>query len=227
VPKLEKQLEKLRKQAGKVRDMDVQTEALQSLKVSSKVHHAQQEILEHLGSERNLRAKKLLRQLTDGRFEKLQSRLRKSKLTAAATTDTSAFSSAMGMLDKVAREFRVGSPNALNVENLHALRLRLKQVRYTAELAPSNPESEHLIESMKRIQDAIGEWHDWSELTSLGESLLADVEARALITAMRSVRNAKFTNAVNTSNEVITSFFTPRKSPQRAVAAGGTSRQTA
>lgn len=52
----------------------------------------------------------------------------------------------------------------LNPENLHEFRKRIKTVRYLAELSCADPACGKLAAQMKKVQTAIGEWHDWDSL---------------------------------------------------------------
>jgi len=54
-----------------------------------------------------------------------------------------------------------------NIENLHELRIRLKQWRYLLELAPQGPEERRKIGLLKSLQDDIGELHDRETLRDL------------------------------------------------------------
>ena len=56
----------------------------------------------------------------------------------------------------------------LDTESLHDFRKRVKNLRYQADLlAPSDPKLAALAAVLKRMQDAIGEWHDWEDLAKL------------------------------------------------------------
>lgn len=54
---------------------------------------------------------------------------------------------------------------AFNEENLHEFRKRIKTVRYLAEIhATADRECAQFAKQIKKMQSAIGEWHDWQEL---------------------------------------------------------------
>ena len=53
---------------------------------------------------------------------------------------------------------------ALNGANLHDFRKACKQLRYLAEAHGTGVEQAVLAEALHRVQDAIGAWHDFSEL---------------------------------------------------------------
>jgi CHAD domain-containing protein len=62
----------------------------------------------------------------------------------------------------VAADFRV-----LDASNLHEFRKRIKKVRYLAEIfAATDPEAPRQASALRKMQSAIGEWHDWQELAA-------------------------------------------------------------
>lgn len=74
----------------------------------------------------------------------------------------SAANAALKAFAELTREFP-----ALDAENLHAYRKRLKQALYLAELsAPADPLATRLAAAFRKIHLAAGEWHDWQTLAS-------------------------------------------------------------
>ena len=49
----------------------------------------------------------------------------------------------------------------LDQENLHDFRKGAKKARYVAESDEKDPAAEAMAKTIKRVQDAIGDWHDW------------------------------------------------------------------
>jgi CHAD domain-containing protein len=49
----------------------------------------------------------------------------------------------------------------LDQENLHDFRKGAKKARYVAESDDKDPAAEAMAKAIKRVQDAIGDWHDW------------------------------------------------------------------
>ncbi len=49
----------------------------------------------------------------------------------------------------------------LHAENLHDFRKATKKARYVAESGGAERSSSSVAKALKRIQDAIGDWHDW------------------------------------------------------------------
>ena len=75
----------------------------------------------------------------------------------------------------------------LDKENLHDFRKGAKKARYVAESDDSDPAAVAMAKAVKRVQDAIGDWHDWTvvaeeaqeALGKNGTSLQDELEARA------------------------------------------------
>jgi CHAD domain-containing protein len=218
--KLEKQLEKLRKLAGKVRNIDVQKQALAALKVSSTMHGAKQTLLEHLADERAQRQRKLLKQLDQDKYDKLKKRLRKSAGDhRGAGNRASALVEARALLQAADANFQITSSPRLTKDNLHDLRLHCKRVRYTAELAgDGNQDAAFLVEQMQQVQDAIGEWHDWESLTAVAVKVLGKGNHVALISVLSNTANSKFRHAVRLSIETISMLVPSIKKAPQAVA---------
>src|SRR5262249_56774316 len=76
--KLLKLLSRLRKKAGKVRDLDVEIAFLKELKIPDRQNHRAQ-LLEVLGEDQARRSKKLTRSLDVDRVKKLRKRLRRAE----------------------------------------------------------------------------------------------------------------------------------------------------
>jgi CHAD domain-containing protein len=104
---------------------------------------------------------------------------------------------------------------------LHQYRLRCKRIRYVAEMAGKEPLAEAVVEQLKAIQDAVGEWHDWDTLTARAEALFADAPNAPIITALRGVKHSKLVEATHATEAAKTRLLemrTPRalrKKPAR------------
>jgi CHAD domain-containing protein len=72
----------------------------------------------------------------------------------------------------------------------------VKRVRYAAEFAPRSSEATQFIGQVKRLQDAIGNWHDWLTLTQSASKRLGDVNQSSLVAALQNVTGSKFRHAV-------------------------------
>jgi CHAD domain-containing protein len=63
----------------------------------------------------------------------------------------------------------------LNGGNLHAYRKHLKKLRYLVETG-ANPQAKRLAVTFKKMQDAVGDWHDWQMLAKEAERVLSGKE---------------------------------------------------
>jgi CHAD domain-containing protein len=52
----------------------------------------------------------------------------------------------------------------LDASNLHDFRKGAKKARYVAEAGGDDPDAQAMAKAIRRVQDAIGDWHDWEVL---------------------------------------------------------------
>src|SRR5215831_8493847 len=178
-------LRDIRKRAGKVRDMDVLTADAVTL-ADDKERDCLVQLLEHLGAERNKHAKKLHRaiQTTGSQFRRdLKRKLKQlQEVLKQAENNDSARSDAVPLAMAKAIDLSSGlkSPAKLNRNNLHPYRLRVKELRNVLQLSDQAGDQE-IVEKLGEVKDAIGEWHDWEELTAIAVQLLEHGESCKLI----------------------------------------------
>jgi len=197
--KLLKQLDRLRRRAGKVRDLDVQIQALGSLRLES-ITRDRARVMAFLEKARAKREGRLLRDFqneVDGglhkRLKRTATRLqREFSKPAQPGSDEQRFLAAA--LDKFAAV--VKQHPALSEANLHDFRMASKRVRYLAEMAGEGPRVAAVIEPLKRIQDAIGVWHDWLTLAATAESVLTHSGQAPLLSALRASTRSKYLEAL-------------------------------
>jgi CHAD domain-containing protein len=185
VKRLSHDLRDIRKRAGKVRDMDVLTADALTL-ADDEERDCLVQLLEHLGAERNKNAKKLHRaiQTTGLQFQHdLKRKLKQlQKVLKQAENNDSARSDAVPLAIAKAIELSSGLkfPPRLNRNNLHPYRLRVKELRNVLQLSDQAGDQE-FVEELGEVKDAIGEWHDWEELTAIAVQLLDHGESCKLI----------------------------------------------
>lgn len=183
--KLLRQLSKLRKRAGKLRDLDVQIAFLEELKVPDRQNHRAQ-LLELLTEEKSRRARKLAASFDGESVRKLRNRLRK----VGSEID-------LRGIDPLKMAFaRLPHPasTTLSEKELHACRITAKRARYLAELSDAQA-AKPFVEELKRAQDAVGEWHDVLKLTQRAEKLFGGVRDSALIAVLQNITRARFRRA--------------------------------
>ncbi|HEX3353379.1 MAG TPA: CHAD domain-containing protein [Terriglobales bacterium] len=205
--KLLKLLGRLRKKAGKLRDLDVQTAALRSLKIPQEPGRKSQ-LLRMLAEERGKREKKLAKALDNKTVAEVRKRLKRSasSLDIAKTTDPISIA-----IQQVSQLDTTQSP--VTDEILHRFRIAGKRARYVAEMAGKSPEAARLVGQLKNMQDAIGDWHDWAQLAERAEKLFGSVQESALVAALRNLTRAKFRQAVHTLMHTRSAFSGKKPAP--------------
>ena len=214
--RLLRDLARLRKRAGKVRDMDVLTGHTSSLHID-KEEDCQVQLLEYLGSTRYQHAKKLsLLTRENGpavrrRLKRSAARLKKvipeggknssnGRTKAAAEAATEAAATALTL----SRELE--NPAALNKNNLHPYRLRVKELRNVLQLA-DDPSHHEFLDALGEVKDAIGEWHDWEELIAIAADLLDHGPSCKLLHELKQVSARKYEHALALANKMRRDFL--------------------
>ena len=180
--KLLGKLRELRRRAGKVRDLDVQLEALATLRLPS-LAGEQHRVMRRLEGKRNRRAHKL-----SDRVAEQRARIARQIERAGGKQEASAEAGEHGHKDLL----RAGlNQFALAAENtsddpaaLHDFRLACKKARYLVELA-GDAQAKPVLQDLRRIQDALGEWFDWELLIASAQKVLGDPERSPLVAALR------------------------------------------
>src|SRR5437868_13097080 len=187
--KLVKLLARLRKKAGRVRDLDVQIASLRSLKISQEPRRKSQ-LLRNLTEDRTKREKKLATNFDKQTVRELRKRLKRAASQLEIPQGTEPLSVALRQVDALGRD---DAP--LTEKVLHQYRIAGKRARYIAELAGDNPQARSVVEQLKHMQDVIGDWHDSLKLTERAEELFGGVLDSGLVAALRNVTRAKFHQA--------------------------------
>jgi|1185.fasta_scaffold38031_2 CHAD domain-containing protein len=187
--KLLKPLGRIRKRAGRIRDIDVQLAALRSLKVPLEPRRKTQ-LTQRLIETRHRQEKRLGKLLKKKDLDQIFKRLRRIAKAVELETDNSALDIARRMLasatDGTAR---------LDEDQLHRCRVAVKRTRYAAEFAPKSAETDQFISQLKKLQDALGRWHDWFTLTNTARHEIADIHQSSLVAALHNVTRGKFREA--------------------------------
>jgi CHAD domain-containing protein len=189
--KLLRLLARLRKKAGRVRDLDVQIASLRSLKIPGGNGHKAQ-FIHALIEERAQREKKLARAFDLETANEIRRRLKRSATRLAVSSDTEPLTLTLAKLAQLGRDHV-----PLTEKTLHQYRIIGKRARYIAELSDNQPEARRVVDNLKHMQDVIGDWHDWLKLTQKAEKLLGDVRDSALVALLRNVTQAKFRQSLD------------------------------
>lgn len=201
--KLRKLLAGLRKKAGNMRDLDVQIALLRNLKIPESAKHKTQ-LLRTLSEERERREKKLATAFDKQTIRELRKRLERASGDFAMPA-TPPLHLAIAVLSPLAHDAM-----PLTEKTLHGYRIAGKRARYLAELDDKNPAARRLVEYLKRMQDVIGDWHDWLKLTQRAEELLGKEARSPLVAALRNITRAKFRQAGVALAEARSTLFEKR-----------------
>lgn len=188
--KLLKLLSRVRKRAGKVRDVDVQLGALRSLKIPQDPRRKTQ-LVNRLIELRRRQEKKLEKAADKDTVREIRKRLERASKRFDPKASRDPLAVAKAMLERIHRE-----DGPLTEELLHQYRILSKRARYAAEFAEQSNEAKQLIAEAKRLQDALGDWHDWVTLTGTASERLGDVRESAMVAELHNVTGAKFRHAV-------------------------------
>lgn len=199
--KLLRRLSRLRKKAGRVRDLDVQIAALRGLKFPRANGHKSQ-LMDALIEERRKRERKLAKAFDRDTTAEIRECLKRAGRDLKILADADPLALTLGKLRDLAR-----NQAPITEKTLHQYRITGKRARYVAELAESDdPKAKHVVEQLKHMQDVIGDWHDWLKLTQKAEELVGGVRDSALVAMLRNITQAKFRQSLDAVAEIRSGF---------------------
>jgi CHAD domain-containing protein len=209
--KLLKMLKRIRRRAGRVRDLDVQLAALRSLKVPQEPRRKTQ-LMHALIELRAKHEKKLRKSLDKKTISEIRMRLKRGSKEVKPESCLDPLTIGRAMLGKVKRP--VGP---VTEEVLHQYRGVVKRARYAAEFAPKSATSAQFITGIKRLQDAVGNWHDWLILTQTAAERLREVDESSLLAALHHLTGSKFRQAIAAFSISPQIVSPPIQSPQDSI----------
>jgi len=173
------------------------------------------QLLEYLGAERYQHAEQLhalmgkyggeLRRRLKRTLARLQKLIPGDNKSRSGGRNAPA--AAMAFVLKLSNE--LATPATLNRKNLHAYRLKIKELRYVLEIA-DDPGNQGLIDKLSEVKDAIGEWHDWEELIAIAGDVLDHKENCKLLREVKVITSRKYETALSLTNKMrerLSSFF--------------------
>ena len=205
--KLLKLLSRLRKKAGRVRDLDVEIASLRSLKIPEGNGHKSQ-FVDALVQERAKREQKLAQAFDHETAGEVRKRLKRAASEIEIPKNTEPLTLTLSKLAKLGRD---NVP--LTEKTLHQYRIIGKRARYIAELADHDGEAKRIADQLKHMQDVIGDWHDWLKLTQKAEALFGGVRDSALVAMLRNVTQAKFRQSVDAVAETRAALSSKKAEP--------------
>ena len=190
-----KDLSRLRKRAGKVRDMDVLLGYASTVHVKGEDECLVQ-LLEGLGRRRRKRAKSL-----SAEAKRLRPELRKSLDRTPAELNEfirhcnaeHIAANAAGTAVKLASD--LAAPRRLGRDTLHPYRLKVKELQNVLKLTDGGSNGE-FVNELGEVKDAIGEWHDWEELLPIARRMLDHGARCKLLSEIKSIAGRKYDHAV-------------------------------
>jgi CHAD domain-containing protein len=175
-----RELKQIRRAAGAVRDLDVQRKILEqwvgqqapaqdavegnaeASQLPIQAEKKQAEVLDtwlkgerkHLAHGMQKQIRKRQHRLAKGQYEffDAMARVRLGRAKAPRSADAVALEDFVRACDAMP---------LLDPENLHDFRKATKKSRYVAEMGAESQSQSGVAKALKRVQDAIGEWHDW------------------------------------------------------------------
>ncbi len=199
--KLRKLLKRMRRRAGRVRDLDVHRGLLEKMSQDVGSDTVLKEIagLDTTLAERRERRAAKFRQRAGHWRENLAQRagslLEAAREAGDLPAGKEAAEPALESFAALCREMPV-----LDVGNLHAFRKGAKHARYLAE-GDEDDWSRRTAKRLKRVQDAIGMWHDWLVLAKEARDA-ASGQQTELVKRIEARRDRQFGSAMRTTGRV-------------------------
>jgi CHAD domain-containing protein len=207
----------VRKRAGKVRDVDAQLMLLGAIANRSCMADVTRlrELAQRKREKRVATLISALRKLERSRFAGHLNRISDNTSSASQIlTDPDApLHEAMQQLHEMKADFALHP--RLGAKKLHAVRIRLKKVRYLAEVAAASESKTQFLSDIKLIQDAVGEWHDWELLAHNARKQFRNRQNCPLLTEILSLFACRRTTAVSQLRAYLSRETPPaRKQPR-------------
>jgi len=183
-------LNRIRRSAGQVRDLDVQLEALRSLRVPEEPRRKTR-LTQNLLELRAQRERKLRKLLKKEDVREVSRRLKRAYSGMALDSNTDPLDVARKMLETATLP-----TDASQEDLLHGYRIVVKRARYAAEFAPKSSETAQFLAQLQKLLDAIGNWHNWMTLTHSAIERVGDITESSLVAALHNVTRAKLRHAI-------------------------------
>jgi CHAD domain-containing protein len=192
-----KAMRPVRKAAGGVRDMDVLIGNVFTLSKHDR-SGAGVRLVEHLSQLRESHASRLHHVVAKKQSQKARKLLKRiaSRIEEESDRRGKTKTEPLAALQTAAAELE-SWPN-LDAENLHAFRLCVKKLRYMLQLSQSAGKRQ--MDALNDVKDAIGDWHDWTELLKIAQEVLDAKNDRDLVKQIARRGNSRYRLALQSSN---------------------------
>lgn len=201
----ERLLKRIRRAAAPVRDLDVQRKLLKKLvpvveaKIKTPIEEPESGMAGQVArlddavkDERDDRAEALKKDAAkwaaklDASFEQVAG----AKRGPARKRKTDAATAALNAFARLATQMR-----QLDARNLHEFRKGTKKARYMAEADDKDDRAQAVAKALRKVQDEIGDWHDWLMLAEEGHQYL-DKDGARLTAEIERMRDVHFEMAM-------------------------------
>jgi CHAD domain-containing protein len=197
--RLFKSIRAVRKAAGRVRDMDVL--AANTRMLPQELHgESIARLLAHLESSRENHVEDL-RATIDRHHKQAREHLKQYAGQIEKRNSSAVLADETEQLVRAAAAHHtagLGSWPALTPRNLHAFRLKVKELRSVLQLLAGADRS--FIDDLGSAKDKIGEWHDWLQLAKTAAEALDAQQHRAFLTLIRQNGKQKLNEALAVAN---------------------------
>jgi CHAD domain-containing protein len=212
-----KALAGLRRRAGKVRDLDVQLDLLGAIGNGSTAHDRKvlSELMKEKRARQAERLKSLVQKIQDTKIFSHLDRIAEKIATSSASLEgpETPLDRAQAQLSALAAGFARHQNSKPSL--LHQVRIRMKMIRYLAALGEESGEQQHFLEELKTVQDALGAWHDWEELSQTVEKHFGDRVNCPLLLETRALLSARYAGANRAVAELFAKHAIPAPPAQK------------
>lgn len=203
---LKKALKRMRKRAGKVRDMDVLTSYVLHLN-AERESDCSTRLLEHLAITRHKQARKLYKlvavsgaQLRKD-LKELLTIFDSALCESAEDLSDSAQAPAAATASALRLETKLASNERLKKNNLHPYRLVVKELRNVLRMSGAAANQE-FVRALGEVKDSIGEWHNWAELLAISEKVLDHGIECQILRQLKRISEQKYRHALRQTEQM-------------------------
>jgi CHAD domain-containing protein len=200
----------IRKKAGKVRDMDVLTGFASTL-ANDPHDQCLIRLLTYLGAERVRSVRNFHRTIARNRkqanrsLKAYRALVKKQVKRASQNAPNSQQWQNNAMATALELSTELADWPKLDDANLHAFRLEVKQLSYVLKLADHSDTA--YLDALDNTKDAIGEWHDWSDLSAIAGKVIAHRGECPLRKQIDSIVAQKLANALSVAARLRKTFL--------------------
>lgn len=222
-------LQSIRSHAGKVRDLDVLTGYVVGLGMKDDTNCVLR-LVHHLGAQRHGKTRKLCSVVKENGSE-LRRRLKQARRKLDSVVDR--FAKAKFDLESKSHDESEQAPlHAMSValrlyeelaavsnlgpRNLHTYRLEVKRLRYVLEMADTDSgKQKPFIQELKLVQGAIGQWHDWVELSEIAHHVLRHDRGCTMLHKIEETAQTKYREALKVTQQMRHRYLLPSPAKEK------------